>query len=150
MILKDAINRNSVIPKERNVVFLVGLSLWAYSVTELCLTLCDPVDCNPPVSCVHGILQRILEWIATSFSRATSQSRGLTSVSCIGRQILYRQATGEAIFLYRLFRASFSLFTWLCWVLVAACGIFVVSCSVFSCRAQTPVVTWGLQSTWVQ
>ena len=32
-------------------------------------TLCDPVDCNPPGSSLHGILQtRILEWVAISFS----------------------------------------------------------------------------------
>ena len=32
---------------------------------QLCLTFCDPMDCNPPGFSVHGILQaRILEWIA--------------------------------------------------------------------------------------
>ena len=32
-------------------------------VTQLCPTLCDPMDCSPPGSSVHGILQaRILEW----------------------------------------------------------------------------------------
>ena len=32
-------------------------------------TLCDPIDCNPSVSSVHGILQaRILEWAAIPFS----------------------------------------------------------------------------------
>ena len=32
--------------------------------------LCDPVDCSPPGSAVHGILQAgILEWVAISFSR---------------------------------------------------------------------------------
>ena len=36
---------------------------------HLCPTLCDPVDCSPPGSSVHGILQaRILEWVAISFS----------------------------------------------------------------------------------
>ena len=36
-------------------------------VTQLCLTLCDPMDCSPPGSCVHGILQaRILAWVAIS------------------------------------------------------------------------------------
>ena len=31
---------------------------------------CDPIDCSPPGSSVHGILQaRILEWVAISFSR---------------------------------------------------------------------------------
>ena len=43
-------------------------------VTQLCLTLCDPMDCSPPGSCVHGILQaRILEWVAISFFRRSSQ-----------------------------------------------------------------------------
>ena len=38
-------------------------------VAQLCPSLCDPVDCSPPDSSVHGILQaRILEWIAISFS----------------------------------------------------------------------------------
>ena len=42
-------------------------------VTQLCLTVCDPVDCSPPRSSVHGILQaRILEWVAISFSRGFS------------------------------------------------------------------------------
>ena len=40
---------------------------------QLCPTLCNPMDCSPPGSSVHGILQaRILEWVAISFSRASS------------------------------------------------------------------------------
>ena len=39
-------------------------------ITQSCLTLCDPLNCSPPGSSVHGILQaRILEWVAISFSR---------------------------------------------------------------------------------
>ena len=39
-------------------------------VTQLCPTLCNPVDCSPPGSSIHGILQaRILEWVAIPFSR---------------------------------------------------------------------------------
>ena len=39
-------------------------------VTQSCLTLCDTMDCNPPDSSVHGILQaRTLEWVAMPFSR---------------------------------------------------------------------------------
>ena len=42
-------------------------------VAQSCPTLCDPVDCSPPGSSVHGILQaRILEWVAISFSRKSS------------------------------------------------------------------------------
>ena len=48
-------------------------------------------------SSVHGIFQtRILEWVATSFSRISSPFRDRTCVSCIGGQILYHRATGEA------------------------------------------------------
>ena len=42
-------------------------------VTQLCSTLCDPMDCSLPGSSVHGILQaRILEWVAIPFSRGPS------------------------------------------------------------------------------
>ena len=45
----------------------------AWSIGHLCLTICDPMDCSPPVSSVHGILQtRILEWVAISSSRRPS------------------------------------------------------------------------------
>ena len=38
-----------------------------------CLTLCDPMDCSPSGSSVHGSLQaRILEWVATPISRESS------------------------------------------------------------------------------
>ena len=42
-----------------------------------CIQLfCDPVNCSPPGSSVHGILQaRILEWVAISFSRGSSSPR---------------------------------------------------------------------------
>jgi len=42
-------------------------------VTQSCPTLCDPMDCSPPGSSVHGILQaRTLEWVAILFSRGFS------------------------------------------------------------------------------
>ena len=45
-------------------------------VTQSSQTLCDPMDCSLPGSSVHGILQtRILEWVAISFSRGSSQLR---------------------------------------------------------------------------
>ena len=44
---------------------------WKWTlVTQLCPTLCDPLDCSLPGSSVHEILQaRVLEWVAISFSR---------------------------------------------------------------------------------
>ena len=42
-------------------------------VTQSYPTLCDPMDCSPPGSSVHGTLQeRILQWVAIPFSRASS------------------------------------------------------------------------------
>ena len=53
-------------------------------VGQLCLTLCDPMDCGLPGSSIHGILQaRLLEWVAISFSRGSSQPRDRTQVSHI-------------------------------------------------------------------
>ena len=49
-----------------------------------CPTLCDHMDHSPPGSSVHGILQtRILEWVAISSSRGSSQPRDQTQVCCI-------------------------------------------------------------------
>ena len=60
-----------------------------------CLTLCDPVDCSPPGSSVHGTLQAgILEWVAISSSRRSFQTRDRTQISC--RQSVYNGATWEA------------------------------------------------------
>ena len=53
-------------------------------VTQSCPTLCNAMDCSPLGSSVHGILQaRILEWVAVSFSRGSSQPRDQTQVSRI-------------------------------------------------------------------
>ena len=67
------------------------LSLWSHP------TLCDPMGCSPfqaPLS-VPGILQaRILEWVAISSSKGSSQPRDqihFSYVSCIGRRIVYHQ-----------------------------------------------------------
>ena len=58
---------------------------------------CDPMDCSPPGSSVHGISQaRILEWVAISFFRGSSWPRDQTHVSCIGRWVLYCWASKEA------------------------------------------------------
>ena len=47
-------------------------------------TLCDLIDCSPPGSSVHGILQaRIQKWVAISFSRGSSGPRDHTLVPCI-------------------------------------------------------------------
>ena len=56
------------------------------------------MDCSPPGS-VHETLQaRVQEWVTISFSRGYSWPRDWTQVSCIGRRILYRWATREALY----------------------------------------------------
>ena len=71
-------------------------------VIQSCLTLCDPMDCNPPGFSVHGILQaRILEWVAIPFSRGCSQPRDQTWVSCIGRQIIYHLSHQRSLYIHR-------------------------------------------------
>ena len=65
-------------------------------VTQSCLTLCDPLDCNPLGSSVHGFLQTtILEWVAISFSRESSWLRGWTWISCIAGRLFTSWATRE-------------------------------------------------------
>ena len=57
-------------------------------------TLWDSMGSSLPGSSVHGILQaRILQWVASSFSRGSPQPRDQTCGSGIGRQILYHWVT---------------------------------------------------------
>ena len=47
-------------------------------VTQSCPTLGDPMDCSPPGSSAHGISQaRVLEWVATAFSKLSWQDSNL-------------------------------------------------------------------------
>ena len=70
---------------------LLGLTCKRANSFQSCLTLCNAMDCSPPDS-VHGILQaRILEWVAISSSRGSSQPRDgthISYISCTGRQVL--------------------------------------------------------------
>ena len=74
-----------------------GNSLTAVVFVFVCvqsrLTICDSMDYSPPGSSVHGIFQpSILEWVAISYFRRSSQPRDWIHVSCIsriGRWILY-------------------------------------------------------------
>ena len=90
-------------------------------VAQLCLPLCDPMDCSPPGSSIHGIFQarllewvaiafsawtiyivpgipqaRILEWVAFPSSRGSSQPTDQTQVPCIAGGFLTSWAIREA------------------------------------------------------
>ena len=59
-------------------MYVLGLALVAQS----CLILCNPMDYSSPGSPVHGILQeRVLEWVAISFSRGSTQLRDQIQVT---------------------------------------------------------------------
>ena len=74
---------------------------------QSCPTLCGPMDCSPPGSSVHGILQgRLLEWVAMPSARGSSWPRDRTHISlylktCIGRRVLYHWEVppGKPLFL---------------------------------------------------
>ena len=80
----------------KSLSYLVAGAAAAKSL-QSCPTLCDPIDGRPPGSPVPGMLQpRILEWVAISFSRGSSQPRDRTWVSfisCADRQIHCHRAT---------------------------------------------------------
>ena len=78
-----------------------NFSLWKLEalVTQSCLILCDSIDCNPPGSSVHEILQsRMLEWVAISFSRGSFWPRNRTRLSCIAGRFFINWTTREAHF----------------------------------------------------
>ena len=72
---------------------------------QSCPTLCNPMDCSPPGSSVHGILQaRILERVAMAFSRGFSQVRDWTRICCssciAGGFFTHWEATWEANYVH--------------------------------------------------
>ena len=90
---------------------------------QLCLTLCSPMNYSPAGSSVQEILQaRILEWVAISFSRGSSQPRNRTCItysSYFGRQVLYtsaslyiRQNVNKSILFIYLFIFPFIFISW--------------------------------------
>ena len=85
-------------------------------VDQLCPTLCDPIDYSPQGSSDHGILQaRILEWVAISFSRGSSQPRDRTQVSRIAGRCfnLWATSSNSRLRLYTL--ASHLILTTMLW-----------------------------------
>ena len=67
-----------------------------HEVAQSCPTLRDPMDCSLPGSSVYGIFQaRVLEWIAISFSKGSSQPRDRTQVSHIVDRCFTVRATRE-------------------------------------------------------
>ena len=86
---------------------LIGYSPWGHKESDMterlhfhfslsCPTLCDPMDCSPPGSSVHGVLlARILEWVAIPFSRGSSQPRGGIESPALQPDSLPSEPTGK-------------------------------------------------------
>ena len=84
-------NRSHIPMDIHHLICLITMKV-KVKVTQLCLTLCDPVDYT-----VHGILQaRILEWVAYPFSRGFFWARNQTGVSCIAGTFSTNWATRVA------------------------------------------------------
>ena len=80
--------RHWFVDSER-AVLMCAQSLWSHPTLQ-------PVDCSPPDSSVHEILQaRILEWVATPSSRGSSWSRHRTRSSCIAGRFFTAEPPGE-------------------------------------------------------
>ena len=142
-------------------------------VSQLYLTLCDPMDCSLPGSSVHGILQaRILEWVAIPFSRGSSQLRDRTRI-CIAGRFFTIWATRETLIYHYSYlfyveqtepqRCSGGCPRSQSWssqpfnpILAGACSTLKLSLSssvflwgVLPCRVRTEMNTaWQLFHTW--
>ena len=82
---------------------------WVSEVPQACPTLCDPMDCSPPGSSVHGIFEaRILERVAISFSRRASWPRDWTQVSPTVGRCFTVWATREVLAKYNLHNKFYS------------------------------------------
>ena len=76
--------------------WILYISLVKVLVTQLCLTLWDPMDCIPLDSSVHGILQaRILEWVAILLSRGLSWPRDQTGSPALQMDPLLSEPPGK-------------------------------------------------------
>ena len=110
-------------------------------------TLCDPINCSPPGSSIHGILQaRILEWVAIPFSRGSSQPRDWTQVSRIAGRHIH---TYIYIYIFCRYRGEHVMERWsICWALTvfqARRSTFLLS---LGSHAPHPSPRLAIKSTW--
>ena len=100
----ETLNRNIVLPLDKYSLKTCHIphcskcqKHFKVKVVQPCMTLCSPMDYSLPGSSLHGILQAsILEWLAVSSSRGSSQPRDQTQVSCIAGGFFTVWATREA------------------------------------------------------
>ena len=85
------------IMSEKTEVSMLLLSLLSLSlVTQSCPGLCNSMDCSLLGSSIHGISQaRILEWVAISFSRQSSQPRDWSHIFCLAGRFFTSEPPGK-------------------------------------------------------
>ena len=93
--------REGIFPRTRvEVPFICSAAIHYFCycclVAKSCLSLCNPMDCNPPGSFNHGIPQaRIVEWVAIYFSRGSSRPRDWTCIPELAGRFFITWATRE-------------------------------------------------------
>ena len=96
-------------------------------VAQSYLTICNPMDCSPPGSSVHGMLRaRIQEWVAIPVSSGSSQLRDRTEVSCTADRFFTVWTTREALKEHQWLTKSGN------------------TCLMFSCHASVSPNVWDL------
>ena len=117
-------------------------------VTQSCPTLCDPMDCSPLGSSVHGILQaRVLEWVAILlFSRRSSRPRDQTQISYIAGRFFTVWATRETLVFSAVLQITTDLVCHSFHVIGVQARLSWVSCLGFHelhWRCQPSCLLWG-------
>ena len=107
-------------------------------VAQLCPTLCYSMDCSPLGSSVHGFLQaRVLEWVASSFSKGSSQPRDWTQGPTLKADSLLSEPPGKPQFSFLLYTNNlFHL-----WLAIHIYGIKIIDC--FSPNTPQNVIVIG-------
>ena len=81
-----------------STLYFFFLGIVCVLVAQSCPTPCDPMDCSPSGSSVHGILQaRVVEWVAIPFSRGSSWTRDQTQVSSLQADSLSSEPPGKPL-----------------------------------------------------
>ena len=104
-----------IIPLRSHHIIITGLCCLPAKLLQSCPTLCNPMDCSPPGSSVHGILHaRVLEWVALPSSKGSSWPRVWTWVSCIASRLFTIWATRETLMSWSYPPSPQSAFSWGC------------------------------------
>ena len=124
------------------------------SVTRLCLTLCDPMNCGtqgfPVLQCLQEFAQGHVHesMICKRLWKSRMSKKGKRPVTT-GAKILHpceNSSLSSLLTIYSVLHyyiLYLMLFVWLYWVLVVVCRIFIASCGIFHCGTWTSCGIWA-------